>query len=63
MVVAAATENAVAVETMRVTADADVTKMKTAVVILNWNTEGFLKEFLPSLLRSQIHSFKVSFGV
>jgi GT2 family glycosyltransferase len=26
--------------------------MKTAVVILNWNTEGFLKEFLPSLLRS-----------
>ena len=36
----------------RVTADADVTKMKTAVVILNWNTEGFLKEFLPSLLRS-----------
>ena len=27
-------------------------KMKTAVVILNWNTEGFLKDFLPSLLRS-----------
>ena len=26
--------------------------MKTAVVILNWNTEGFLKEFLPGLLRS-----------
>ena len=26
--------------------------MKTAVVILNWNTEGFLKEFLPSLLCS-----------
>ena len=26
--------------------------MKTAVVILNWNTEGFLKEFLPSLLHS-----------
>ena len=26
--------------------------MKTAVVILNWNTEGFLKEFLPPLLRS-----------
>ena len=26
--------------------------MRTAVVILNWNTEGFLKEFLPSLLRS-----------
>lgn len=26
--------------------------MKTAVVILNWNTEGFLKEFLPSLVQS-----------
>ena len=26
--------------------------MKTAVVILNWNTEGFLKEFLPGLLCS-----------
>ena len=26
--------------------------MKTAVVILNWNTEGFLKEFLPTLLHS-----------
>lgn len=26
--------------------------MKTAVVILNWNTEGFLKEFLPELLHS-----------
>lgn len=26
--------------------------MKIAVVILNWNTEGFLKEFLPSLLHS-----------
>lgn len=26
--------------------------MKTAVVILNWNTEGFLKEFLPGLLYS-----------
>ena len=26
--------------------------MKTAVVILNWNTEGFLKGFLPGLLRS-----------
>ena len=26
--------------------------MKTAVVILNWNTERFLKEFLPGLLRS-----------
>ena len=36
----------------RVTADADATRMKTAVVILNWNTEGFLKEFLPYLLRS-----------
>lgn len=26
--------------------------MKTAVVILNWNTEGFLKDFLPGLLQS-----------
>lgn len=26
--------------------------MKTAVVILNWNTEGFLRDFLPALLRS-----------
>lgn len=26
--------------------------MKTAIVILNWNTEGFLKDFLPGLLRS-----------
>ena len=28
--------------------------MKTAVVILNWNTEGFLKDFLPGLLQSAI---------
>ena len=27
-------------------------RLKTAVVILNWNTEGFLKEFLPGLLHS-----------
>ena len=26
--------------------------MKTAVVILNWNTEGFLKDFLPGLISS-----------
>ena len=26
--------------------------MNTAVVILNWNTEGFLREFLPGLIRS-----------
>ncbi len=26
--------------------------MKTAIVILNWNTEGFLEKFLPGLLRS-----------
>ncbi len=26
--------------------------MKTAVVILNWNTEGFLREFLPGLVAS-----------
>lgn len=36
----------------KATAAADVTRMKTAVVILNWNTEGFLKEFLPSLVQS-----------
>lgn len=38
---------------MRVTADAAATKiMKVAVVILNWNTEGFLRKFLPGLLHS-----------
>ena len=26
--------------------------MKTAVIILNWNTEGFLRQFLPGLLSS-----------
>ena len=26
--------------------------MKTAIVILNWNTEGFLRKFLPALLSS-----------
>ena len=37
----------------KVNADAeDATRMKTAVVILNWNTEGFLKDFLPGLLDS-----------
>ena len=45
-------ESAVDVEKAKVTAVADATRMKTAVVILNWNTEGFLKEFLPLLLRS-----------
>lgn len=37
------------------TADADVTNttyMRTAIVILNWNTEGFLEKFLPPLLSS-----------
>ena len=29
--------------------------MKTAVVILNWNTEDFLRRFLPGLLRSVQH--------
>ena len=38
--------------TAKAIADADAIKMKTAVVILNWNTEGFLKEFLPPLLHS-----------
>ncbi len=31
---------------------AAATKMRTAVVILNWNTEGFLRKFLPALLRA-----------
>ena len=37
-----------------VTAVADVIKheMKTAIVILNWNTEGFLRDLLPGLLHS-----------
>ena len=26
--------------------------MRIAVVILNWNTEGFLRKFLPGLVRS-----------
>ena len=26
--------------------------MKTAVVILNWNTKGFLEDFLPALISS-----------
>ena len=30
----------------------DKTNMKTAVVILNWNTEDFLRKFLPGLLHS-----------
>ena len=37
---------------MRETAVAAAINMKTVVVILNWNTEGFLREFLPPLLRS-----------
>lgn len=31
---------------------ADAIDMKTAVVILNWNTKGFLEEFLPGLISS-----------
>ena len=42
-----ATADAVA----KVAADA-IKKMKTAVVILNWNTKGFLEEFLPALVSS-----------
>ena len=48
----AATLSAADAAKARETAVADAINMKTAVVILNWNTEGFLKEFLPSLLRS-----------
>ena len=44
--------NAVAADTARVNAVADATNMKTAVVILNWNTEDFLRKFLPGLLLS-----------
>ena len=50
MVEDAATLNAE--DAAKVTAVADATKMKTAVVILNWNTEGFLREFLPGLIHS-----------
>lgn len=35
----------------KVAADA-IKRMKTAVVILNWNTKGFLEEFLPALVSS-----------
>ena len=42
-----ATADAVA----KVAADA-IKRMKTAVVILNWNTKGFLEEFLPALVSS-----------
>ena len=42
-----------AVKNTEATADAvAINKMKTAIVILNWNTEGFLKDFLPGLLHS-----------
>lgn len=43
----------VVAESTATSADADATRiMKTAVVILNWNTEGFLREFLPGLVES-----------
>ena len=42
-----ATADAVA----KVAADA-IKRMKTAVVILNWNTKGFLEDFLPGLVSS-----------
>ena len=42
---------AVALTTKAIVA-ADVINMKTAVVILNWNTKGFLEEFLPALISS-----------
>ena len=47
VVVTKATADAVA----KVAADA-IKRMKTAVVILNWNTKGFLEEFLPALVSS-----------
>ena len=52
MVADAATQSAADAAKAKATAVAAAINMKTAVVILNWNTEGFLKEFLPSLLRS-----------
>ena len=56
----AATQSAAVAATERVTADAvainrearRLIEMKTAVVILNWNTEDFLRKFLPPLIRS-----------
>ena len=42
---------AVALTTKAIVA-ADAINMKTAVVILNWNTKGFLEEFLPALISS-----------
>ena len=36
----------------KATAVADAINMKVAVVILNWNTEDFLRKFLPGLIRS-----------
>ena len=46
-----AAENAAAMKA-NATADAINNRMKTAVVILNWNTKGFLEEFLPTLISS-----------
>ena len=46
------TATADAADTEKVTAVADAINMKTAVVILNWNTEDFLRKFLPGLLLS-----------
>ena len=47
---------AVVAKAMTENADADAIKinpsMRTAVVILNWNTENFLRDFLPPLLDS-----------
>ena len=55
-VAVAMVENAAATAEMavaaKVTAVADAINMKIAVVILNWNTEDFLRKFLPGLIRS-----------
>ncbi|MDO5443347.1 MAG: glycosyltransferase family 2 protein, partial [Bacteroidia bacterium] len=37
---------------MAAVADITTNKMKTAVVILNWNTKGYLERFLPGLISS-----------
>ena len=44
---------AAVVQTTKASVAADaINSMKTAVVILNWNTKGFLEEFLPALISS-----------
>ena len=47
------TADAMARDTRKVTsATAIRTKVKTSVVILNWNTTGYLEKFVPGILKS-----------